>query len=80
MNQDFLNLSKTYNAFKSVVRAPDLDPKYKIAVLASKQVYLNFYSYIDQEFCNVLVLPSSDIVRFRLNPTQADVCALVWLQ
>jgi formyltetrahydrofolate deformylase len=33
----FLNLSKTFNAFKSVVRIPDLDPKYKIALLASKK-------------------------------------------
>ncbi|KAM7491201.1 hypothetical protein LguiA_034122 [Lonicera macranthoides] len=37
MDQDFLNLSKKYNAFKSVVRVPVQDPKYKIAVLASKQ-------------------------------------------
>ncbi|XP_059640252.1 formyltetrahydrofolate deformylase 1, mitochondrial-like isoform X2 [Cornus florida] len=37
MDEDFLKLSKMFNAMKSVVRVPDLDPKYKIAVLASKQ-------------------------------------------
>lgn len=38
MEEDFLNLSQAFNAMKSVVRVPALDPKYKIAVLASKQV------------------------------------------
>ncbi|GAB4835002.1 Formyltetrahydrofolate deformylase 2, mitochondrial [Ancistrocladus abbreviatus] len=37
MEDDFLKISKLFNAMKSVVRVPDLDPKYKIAVLASKQ-------------------------------------------
>ncbi|GFP81768.1 formyltetrahydrofolate deformylase 1 mitochondrial [Phtheirospermum japonicum] len=37
MDEDFLKLSKTFNAFRSVVRVPNLDPKYNIAVLASKQ-------------------------------------------
>ncbi|PSS04043.1 Formyltetrahydrofolate deformylase [Actinidia chinensis var. chinensis] len=37
MEEDFLKLSKTFNAMRSVVRVPALDPKYKIAVLASKQ-------------------------------------------
>ncbi|WOL05642.1 formyltetrahydrofolate deformylase 1, mitochondrial-like isoform X1 [Canna indica] len=37
VDKDFLKLSKMFNAEKSVVRVPDLDPKYKIAVLASKQ-------------------------------------------
>lgn len=37
MEHDFLNLSKFFNAEKSIVRVPDIDPKYKIAVLASKQ-------------------------------------------
>ncbi|KAK7330778.1 hypothetical protein VNO77_24978 [Canavalia gladiata] len=37
MEEDFLKLSQTFNAVRSVVRVPDLDPKYKIAVLASKQ-------------------------------------------
>ncbi|XP_073001233.1 formyltetrahydrofolate deformylase 2, mitochondrial isoform X1 [Typha latifolia] len=37
MDNDFLNLSKLFNAETSTVRVPDLDPKYKIAVLASKQ-------------------------------------------
>lgn len=35
--EDFLTLAKTFNALRSVVRVPNLDPKYKIAVLASKQ-------------------------------------------
>ncbi|XP_072062909.1 formyltetrahydrofolate deformylase 1, mitochondrial-like [Arachis hypogaea] len=37
MEEDFLKLSQTFNAMRSVVRVPALDPKYKIAVLASKQ-------------------------------------------
>ncbi|KAH7837642.1 hypothetical protein Vadar_016199 [Vaccinium darrowii] len=40
MEEDFLKLSKMFNAMRSVVRVPALDPKYKIAVLASKQVLL----------------------------------------
>ena len=39
MDEDFNNLSKMFNAMRSVVRVPDQDPKYKIAVLASKQVH-----------------------------------------
>ncbi|MED6146390.1 Formyltetrahydrofolate deformylase 1, mitochondrial, variant 2 [Stylosanthes scabra] len=37
MEEDFLKISQTFNAIRSVVRVPSLDPKYKIAVLASKQ-------------------------------------------
>ncbi|XP_015581767.2 formyltetrahydrofolate deformylase 1, mitochondrial [Ricinus communis] len=37
IDEDFLKLSKMFHAMKSVVRVPDLDPKFKIAVLASKQ-------------------------------------------
>lgn len=37
MEADFLKIAKMFNAMKSVVRVPDLDPKYKIAVFASKQ-------------------------------------------
>ncbi|XP_058104425.1 formyltetrahydrofolate deformylase 2, mitochondrial [Magnolia sinica] len=37
MDDDFVKLSKLFNAERSIVRVPDLDPKYKIAVLASKQ-------------------------------------------
>ncbi|KAK7309059.1 hypothetical protein RJT34_05492 [Clitoria ternatea] len=37
MEEDFLKLSKTFNAVRSVIRVPSLDPKYKIAVLASNQ-------------------------------------------
>ncbi|GMN31155.1 hypothetical protein TIFTF001_003121 [Ficus carica] len=37
VDEDFLRLSKTFNAMKSVVRVPDHDPKYKIAILVSKQ-------------------------------------------
>lgn len=38
MDEDFSKLGKMFNAMRSVVRVPKLDPKYKIAVLASKQV------------------------------------------
>ncbi|KZV57952.1 formyltetrahydrofolate deformylase 1, mitochondrial [Dorcoceras hygrometricum] len=37
MDEDFLKLSKMFNAMRSVVRVPNLDPKYRISVLASKQ-------------------------------------------
>ncbi|XP_022153993.1 formyltetrahydrofolate deformylase 2, mitochondrial [Momordica charantia] len=37
MDEDFRKISKMFNAWKSVVRVPNLDPKYKIAILASKQ-------------------------------------------
>ncbi|XP_044486857.1 formyltetrahydrofolate deformylase 1, mitochondrial-like [Mangifera indica] len=37
MDEDFSKLSKMFNAMRSIVRVPDKDPKYKIAVLASKQ-------------------------------------------
>nr|KAJ0207100.1 hypothetical protein LSAT_V11C500257210 [Lactuca sativa] len=37
MNEDLLDLSKMFNAIKSLVRVPSVDPKYKIALLASKQ-------------------------------------------
>ncbi|KAM7273792.1 hypothetical protein ACFE04_028456 [Oxalis oulophora] len=37
INQDFHNLAMDFNAHTSLVRVPDVDPKYKIAVLASKQ-------------------------------------------
>ncbi|OAY71570.1 Formyltetrahydrofolate deformylase 2, mitochondrial [Ananas comosus] len=36
IDSDFLKLSKIFSAKKSVVRVPDLDPKYKIAVLTSR--------------------------------------------
>nr|CAB3447136.1 unnamed protein product [Digitaria exilis] len=38
LHKDFLNLSHYFSAQRSTVRVPDLDPKYKISVLASKQV------------------------------------------
>ncbi|XP_055961617.1 formyltetrahydrofolate deformylase 1, mitochondrial isoform X2 [Mercurialis annua] len=37
IDEDFRKLSKMFNAMTSVVRVPDLDPKFKIAILASKQ-------------------------------------------
>ncbi|XP_021767974.1 formyltetrahydrofolate deformylase 2, mitochondrial-like [Chenopodium quinoa] len=37
MDEDFQKIAEMFNAMKSVVRVPDLDPKYKIAVFASKQ-------------------------------------------
>ncbi|GAY68692.1 hypothetical protein CUMW_266120, partial [Citrus unshiu] len=36
MDEDFFKLSKMFNAMRSVIRVPDIDPKYKVAVLASK--------------------------------------------
>lgn len=38
LENDFRKLGKLFNAERSVVRVPDLDPNYKIAVFASKQV------------------------------------------
>lgn len=40
IHNDFLNLSHCFNAQTSTVRVPDLDPKYNISILASKQVWL----------------------------------------
>lgn len=40
MEEDFLKISKTYNAVRSILKVPALDPKYKIAVLASNQVHI----------------------------------------
>lgn len=37
LDEDFSKLAKMFNAMRSVVRVPTLDPKYKIGVLASKQ-------------------------------------------
>ncbi|KAE8713794.1 Formyltetrahydrofolate deformylase 2 [Hibiscus syriacus] len=37
MDEDFLKLSKMFSAIKSVFKVPALDPKLKIAILASKQ-------------------------------------------
>lgn len=39
MDEDFLKLGNMFNAMRSVVRVPSIDPKYNIALLASKQVY-----------------------------------------
>ncbi|CAN4127644.1 unnamed protein product [Withania somnifera] len=38
MDADFSLLAEKFNAMKSVVQVPDIDPKYKIAILASKKV------------------------------------------
>lgn len=38
MDEDFLKIARMFNATRSEVRVPSTDPKYKIAVLASKQV------------------------------------------
>ncbi|XP_068650783.1 formyltetrahydrofolate deformylase 1, mitochondrial-like isoform X1 [Aristolochia californica] len=40
IDEDFAKLSKLFNAVKAAVRVPFLDPKYKIAILASKQAIL----------------------------------------
>lgn len=37
MDEDFLKIARMFNATRSVVRVPSIDPKYKIALLASKQ-------------------------------------------
>lgn len=58
MEEDFLKLSQTFKAIRSVVRVPALDPKYKIAILVAKQVYIIvsslviflIYTYL----CNVM--------------------------
>ncbi|KAF7048718.1 hypothetical protein CFC21_057419 [Triticum aestivum] len=42
LRADFLRLSDCFSAQKSTVRVPDIDPKYKIAVLASKQDHCLF--------------------------------------
>lgn len=44
MDEDFTKLAKTFNAIRSVVQVPSQDPKYKIAIFASKQV--NVKSFI----------------------------------
>lgn len=38
MGEDFETIARKFNAMSSVVRVPSLDPKYKIALLLSKQV------------------------------------------
>lgn len=42
MDEDFIKLSKRFNAMRSVIRVPDRDSRYNIAVLASKQVHVIF--------------------------------------
>ena len=44
MDEDFLKIGRIFNAMRSVVRVPDLDPKYKVAVFASKQVSFSIFS------------------------------------
>ncbi|KAG4943325.1 hypothetical protein JHK82_047491 [Glycine max] len=54
MEEDFLKLSQTFNAIRSVVRVPALDPKYKIAVLASKQILSgNFLRSYGNDIINI---------------------------
>lgn len=38
MGEDFETIARKFNAMSSVVRVPALDPKYKMALLLSKQV------------------------------------------
>lgn len=38
MDEDFQAIAQKFSALSSVVRVPSLDPKYKIALLLSKQV------------------------------------------
>jgi len=44
IKDDFLKISKFFNANISSVRVPKLDPMYKIAVLCSKQVKFAFHT------------------------------------
>lgn len=53
MNEDFSKLSQIYAAHRSVVRVPDQDPKYKIGVLASKQVCIACFLIL---LCTHLIL------------------------
>lgn len=55
IDSDFLKLSKIFSAEKSVVRVPDLDPKYKIAVLASRLVRLVICN-CDLNFCFLFLI------------------------
>lgn len=56
MDEDFLKLGKMFNAMRSVVRVPNLDPKYKIAVLASKQVLsANQYGNVIANLTNAII-------------------------
>ncbi|KAK2974035.1 hypothetical protein RJ640_006227 [Escallonia rubra] len=57
MDEDFLQLSKIFIATKFVVRVPDLDPKFKITVLASKQQSgIVFKRQTNPEVASVIVL------------------------
>jgi len=39
VDEDFQTIAQRYGALNSVVRVPSIDPKYKIALLLSKQVF-----------------------------------------
>lgn len=48
VGEDFRAIAQTFGAMNSVVRVPSIDPKYKIALLLSKQVLehvTNFSSF-----------------------------------
>lgn len=47
MSEDFQTIARKFNAMSSVVRVPSLDPKYKIALLLSKQVNKDPYDFCD---------------------------------
>lgn len=57
MADDFQTIAHKFSALSSVVRVPSLDPKYKIALLLSKQV-ISFLL-----FC-VLLFSCPEVVRF----------------
>lgn len=42
VDEDFQTIAQRYGALNSVVRVPSIDPKYKIALLLSKQVFKMF--------------------------------------
>lgn len=66
MDEDFMKLSRMYSATRSVVRVPDLDPKFKISVLASKQVWL------------VTFLSLSLLMFFMIKPYLSCSRTIVW--
>lgn len=53
MGEDFQTIAQKYSAMSSVVRVPSLDPKYKIALLLSKQV--NHLMQCPPVFCLLLL-------------------------
>ncbi|CAJ2645821.1 unnamed protein product [Trifolium pratense] len=71
MEDDFLKISKKINAVRSILRVPALDPKYKIAVLASNQGHCLIDSLhgwqdgrLPVDITCVIRGPESEVIRF----------------